>query len=255
MTSSVVAPFSTQWVASSAGTYTITVTIIEPARVITDTAQTFTVPPQPWYTEITHTCYEPLETIDITTTIVETIYFTVPYSRQAPTTASWVSLPTGAYSGLNVEPENGGSWLGEDPFSGGDWSNPSSSQTDAWQDWFSTLTSATASSSSGPTYTSHIWTTTDSSSSSANSDAPVGGSASRSLSSQTSDVLSSLSSSSSSPSSMLPTTSASFQSTTVSTTSPLISTLATSTTTTSVITPSIGPFNLFANTGGDGLRK
>ncbi|KAK4941399.1 hypothetical protein LTR10_018668 [Elasticomyces elasticus] len=148
VTTSVVAPFSTRWVAPSAGTYTITVTVIEPAQVITAPTQTITVPPQPWYTEILHTCSEALEAVDLTTIITKTIYFTVPYIRQSPTTGSWVPAQTGAYSGGDSLPEQGGSWAGEDPFGGNDWSNPSSAQNDGWQDWFSTVTSTTTSSSS-----------------------------------------------------------------------------------------------------------
>ncbi|KAJ4507948.1 hypothetical protein HRR83_008212 [Exophiala dermatitidis] len=142
VSSTTVAPVSTNFVAPSAGTYTFTFTLTAPSRVITVDTETITVAPSPFFAHVTRACHRPHQTIDFTTTITKTIYWTVPCSRQPPKTSSAVPFPTGHFPWFpkptganNAVGGNGGQGFDWADWGSDDVTNPTVTLPGQWNDW------------------------------------------------------------------------------------------------------------------------
>ncbi|RVX67558.1 hypothetical protein B0A52_08911 [Exophiala mesophila] len=179
-----VQPVSTRFVAPSAGTYTFTFPFMAPAKTITAGTTTITVAPAPYYAHVTRVCHRARQTIDVTTTITKTIYWTAPCSRQPPTTSSAVPVPTGkhGFPGWPQRPGNGNNVdnIGDDAYDWADWgsddvTSPVKPIPGNWGDWVVTNTeTVTDTVTISPTLpTTSVGATTTSSSSS--SQGPIEG--------------------------------------------------------------------------------
>jgi len=165
---------STQFVAPTAGTYTFTFPVIAPSHVWTAGTQTVTVGPSPYFVYATRGCNGPHQTIDFTTTVTQTIYYTVPFARQPPTASRVVPVPTGhhafpgfpGHSQTTSLPENDG---GDNFFGWADWgsdqvTNPAAPLPSEWADWAltastTTTTTTTTTPSSSPSDSASFYIT------------------------------------------------------------------------------------------------